>query len=494
MNKPEFLNALELAHKEKKISPFVYQFILKKAHTINSEDILGDVIQDAFMMGNIVQNAEDLQRYIGAQNIIPFFSDKLKIRLTDEDIGAICRGVVEQQINEMKNVGELVFKYIDQKRKRAYPMVRYWGAPILKKQNMEEWINKLSFINRDVARGIDRHKAIDHYTSDMSSYEKGMFEQWVKYYEDGDYMKYSENRIEKRANIEDPSYLQMLNDAFNARQTQEAKDKEVRERRQEATQKRKMLKKKMRSRLRSLYKLLDAYIEEMESDDTQYQDDGALGDIAKDDSKTQKFVENMKKIKDSLQNLSFNIDSHVASYSVDGIYKTANMAKETGFKKFADKLIKVAQEFEGAAKDVDRVATEPSVNLAGMKKEFDGEESLAQVKKNSDPLKILQKLEGLSKFLKERSLIRELSEVDIMMSELQMQSYFPELAEAQAKLIDAFSYASSKIESSIAKMRGGLEEKEKAMQPIPEEPSKDLEASPPTGEVKVRKGEPPTGV
>lgn len=491
MNKNEFLNTLEAAHKENKISPFVYQFILKKAHNINSEVILDDVIRDALAMGAFVKDAEDLQRYVGAYNVVPFFSNKLKVQLTDDDVGAICRGIVEQKVEDMSDIGEMVFKYVDQKRKRAYPMVRYWGEPILKRQNMQDWVNKLSHIKKDVNRGVDEQDAINNYTHDMTSYEKGMFEQWVKYYEDGDYMKYSENRIEKQANVEDPGYLQMLNDAFNARQTQEAKDKELKEQRLEARQKRKSLKKKMRSRLRSLYKLLDAYVEEMEASDSQYDDDGAIGEIAKDDSKTQKFVENMNKIKTSLQNLSFNIDTHIASSSVDGMYKTANIAKGCGFKVVADKLNTMAQEFERPAKKVDEAAAEPSKGLAGIDKPDSDVDSLQQVKNESDPLKILNKLEGLSKFLKERSLIRELSEIDIMMSELQMQSYFPELAEAQAKLIEAFSYASNKVEGSIAKMRGGIEEKEKSLQPIPEEiPEQPM----PTGQVKIEKGEPPTGV
>ena len=74
---------------------------------------------------------------------------------------------------------------------------------------------------------------------------------------------------------------------------------------------------------------------------------------------------------------------------------------------------------------------------------------------------VINRLEGLSKILKSRDLVRELASIDILLNEMGIASYFPELTDAQAKLIESFGYASNKIESIIAKMRGGGQTKPK---------------------------------
>ena len=67
---------------------------------------------------------------------------------------------------------------------------------------------------------------------------------------------------------------------------------------------------------------------------------------------------------------------------------------------------------------------------------------------------IVDRLEGISKVLKSRDIIRELAAIDILLNELGMASLFPELTDSQSKLIESFGYASNKIESAVAKLRG----------------------------------------
>jgi len=54
--------------------------------------------------------------------------------------------------------------------------------------------------------------------------------------------------------------------------------------------------------------------------------------------------------------------------------------------------------------------------------------------------------------LADRRVIRLLAEFDIMLDRLGVASMFPELAESQSKLIDAFSYALTRV----TKMMGQL--------------------------------------
>lgn len=68
---------------------------------------------------------------------------------------------------------------------------------------------------------------------------------------------------------------------------------------------------------------------------------------------------------------------------------------------------------------------------------------------------VLGVLEPLTKGLKERSQVRELSKVDMMMEDLNIASYFPELGEAMAKLIESNNYVSTRLEKIIGKLKGG---------------------------------------
>jgi len=68
---------------------------------------------------------------------------------------------------------------------------------------------------------------------------------------------------------------------------------------------------------------------------------------------------------------------------------------------------------------------------------------------------VLGVLEPLTKELKERSQVRELSRVDMMMEGLNIASYFPELGEAMAKLIESNNYVSTRLEKIIGKLKGG---------------------------------------
>ena len=58
-------------------------------------------------------------------------------------------------------------------------------------------------------------------------------------------------------------------------------------------------------------------------------------------------------------------------------------------------------------------------------------------------------------------MIRELATIDILLNELGLASYFTELTDAQSHLIEAFGYASNKVESAISKLRGTDKENKK---------------------------------
>lgn len=70
--------------------------------------------------------------------------------------------------------------------------------------------------------------------------------------------------------------------------------------------------------------------------------------------------------------------------------------------------------------------------------------------------KIIEELLTVSHALKNRGLIRDLARIDLKLHGLNMASFFPEITDAQSKLIDAFSYASNKVDDVLPKLQGGL--------------------------------------
>jgi hypothetical protein len=73
---------------------------------------------------------------------------------------------------------------------------------------------------------------------------------------------------------------------------------------------------------------------------------------------------------------------------------------------------------------------------------------------------VLNILEPLSSVFKERETVRKLSKVDMMMDGLGIVSYFPELGEVIARLIETDSYVSTRLEKIMNKLRGGMKEGE----------------------------------
>ena len=507
MDKNNFIKKLQQAYQRRLISSFVYNIIWNKSRQIEDSSFLTEIYDDALIMGKSVNDKKDLQRYIGAQNVVPFFVDKLGVNLSAEDLRKVYERISEKGTNDVMDVAQVVFKYVDDKRRVAYPSELSFKQRVVPEQNIKDWIGRISNIYKLMSRGFAKEDLIKQHTQDMESAVEQDFRQWMKYYEDGDQNKYNvDKNMRKNANLGDPDYLDMLNAAFNTRQEQAAKDEEHQQKREEAHQNRIKIKQKMLSRLQAIRKLLNKYT--LAVDDAVANKYVQMNEDAK--QKTQDYSELAQAIngaEEATRNLGQTMNmTGLASSAVDKIYKSANIAKASGLKDIHQKLYKIAHKFEKSARELDEAAIEPSKNLAGLEKEKHRKpDVLEELKGNASPNAVLEKLERLLHVLQKRDLIRELSEVDIMLNELNMASYFPELAFGQSKLIDGFGYASNKLEDAIAKIRGGLREEEQKEQSIdklkspkvetpkfetprmPEVPS----APSPTGDVEIIKGEPP---
>lgn len=83
---------------------------------------------------------------------------------------------------------------------------------------------------------------------------------------------------------------------------------------------------------------------------------------------------------------------------------------------------------------------------------------------------ILEKLQEISNSLRRKDIVRDIARIDFQLHDMDVGSFFPELAEAQAKLVDATGYATNKVEDVISKLRSSKKENE-APKPSPLAPT-----------------------
>ena len=148
-------------------------------------------------------------------------------------------------------------------------------------------------------------------------------------------------------------------------------------------------------------------------------------------------TEQVDGIEDSLNELRKKIRKLKMAASIrDSLVKTAGICESLDFLEGARELLVLA-------------ADEQVLKT-------DSQEQMPAQKRNELISAVVQKLNEVVNALKARDLIRSISEVDIMLDQLSMASFFPEMQEAQAKLIEAFGYAGNRIEDIVPKLRGAL--------------------------------------
>ena len=295
------------------------------------------------------------------------------------------------------------------------PNVKFAHPNIAGKDSMDtlydvrKWIDGLKGIYAMVHEGSERRTAVDSVTADWDSDERKKFGIWMKFYEDGNAEKYNVRTAGLFKTADDerihPAVLNRINrgDSDISLSTRPAPQKTQREMNKDRAR---IIKKKMQARVHSIRKLLDEYNLTLPE-------------------------ENVSEILRTLNQMGTSVSS-LKSYATiqDSIIRSANRVEKLGFVKGATELREIAND-----------------NQLAVFAELDISRDAA-VKEATD------RLENISKLLKSRNMIRELASIDILLDKIGLASFFPELTDAQAKLIDSFGYSSNKIESIVAKLRG----------------------------------------
>lgn len=451
-----------------------------------------------------IEGDEDVYAFLNIYGI-------LKAAYSNVDDSVLKKAYSKRSDRKLENANDyyfLVFESMLEENKIskvAYPI----GMGALKEDPMEEadltkWSKLVHKIYDAVSSGeMSFENALDYYSGslDIRSGEDDRFKKWVKYYKDGEHLKYSSKNKDENAKVAYqfplnssgyyPHYSKpeldeedsLLSEMENSRKKDQYSD----------------WKQKLHAAIRRIDKLL------RQSD--EYLD-----------------VDMQSELADQLHNLDMEVRKvRMKSTASDLVHRAANNFQKKGFQKGHDLLISFAQEVPEEETPIEEIAPEPdltpevppaettpetipetapeeakggksaitdaiigeSTAEPGEYAELAGEVSLEQAAK---------KLEQIAGRLADRRTIRLLAEFDIMLDKLGIASMFPELAEAQSKLIDSYSYALVRVTKMLGMLASGkslaeistaktdeisrktMKEVDKTFQGAPEEEPKGTEA------------------
>jgi len=390
-------------------------------------------------------------------------------------------------------------------RKVAYPNPFGHAYESKEEVDINKWLKTVHLIYDSVQKGeMTKQNALEYYSNflDIEGEEDVRFKKWFKYYSDGEHLKYSsdEEQDMKKSAIYMSNLGQagsqythsrggfnMPGDSFDGATFDETA--ELSRSKAGENDAFESWKNKLHRGLRTIDRLLRS--KHMDGD-------------------------KYKVLAEHLLNLSHQVHClKLASTISDVTHRTANTLEKHGQKDAAKMLIKMAQEVpEEVSQDAAVASPEAAVPQEAVPQEAVPQEPDPNDPKSAipsgddvDPVELkdispipgaregeyeelagsvdlddaARKLDEVAGMLADRRIIRQLAEFDIMLDKIGIASMFPELAESQSKLIDAFSYALTRVTKmmgqlanakSIADSRTGLPGKADS-----EEPPADIEAT-----------------
>jgi len=333
------------------------------------------------------------------------------------DFGALStyHGAVLQWLQSKKDI-----------ETKAHPNRKPSFVP-LSKYNIENWKALAERIAKSVMVGFSRAFALKEASSTLGNQERFDFLVWYKYFVTGENTKYDVNsqikaknreiramaHLEKQAISFDSQYYYIpkykeepkpaiSKDPFTPYDDKDASDFQS-------------VRKKLMSRIFAIDKLLEKYRKVLPVDQVDGIED-AMTELRK----------KVRKLK-------------MATTISDTMIKTANILRNKfSFSEGADELIAIAAEQEG--KDFE----EPSAG------------QIVLDNRQTELRAIIEELYEVSHALKNRNLVRRLAEIDIRLHGINMSSFFPEITDAQSRLIDAYGYASNKVDDVLPRLQGGI--------------------------------------
>ena len=404
------------------------EYMTRRLSGCDQCDLCEDVVSDAHKASEFgVASDRDYTLYFRLNHLTDeLVKDTFDLKLPEAELCKLCKHLYSLKDDpnyDLTNLLDhriLIYKWLNEQPldKLAHPNIGGWFATP-DKIDLKKWVATAKQIYDDVNRlQQTRTEALKSRTKDWDRDEVVNFDHWLRYYDEHTTEKYNV----KIANITKvafgPSSLLFPEEWSNPENRNQPAYADTKSKKEQEQDRARAFKAKMKSRMRALKVLLDKYNDALPHQDVEH-------------------------LYDELTTLEKSIAKlNVYASLQDSVLRSAGRMSKYGFTQGAELLKQAADE---------------------------GETNLAPGQMKDDVEDVIKKLEGISKELKMRTLIREIAKSDIMLSELGIASYFPEIAESLARLIEGYSYASNRMEDCIAKLRGSSKKKE-APAPLPTAP------------------------
>lgn len=445
------------------INSYIYSK-LKKISSSTKQSISDEYINKSMLLSELgVDSDEKLKKIICLNQILK----KSNLNPEKNIYKKIAKKIVCSNINNTNDYYYFIVEAALENdiKKIAYPNPGIYDEQIGEERNLASWSKIVNKIYSAVySKEMSFDNAVDYYSSglDVKSGEDEQFKRWIKYYKDGDHTKYSEknSNIKKNASYQIP----LVTDAYTYDDFDIDRgfdmESEARDAKKKVDKKQsyKTWKRKLNLALRRIDKLIRSH-----------EDVGISPDV-------------YEELARSFFRLDTDINkTRLPETTADLAYRAANKFKKLGFDSGADILIKVAQEAPredpmAGVSDVDLSEdTGSNVQPQGSGQAEDSEEKKRMSAADADPVPLEEinpipgpgeaeysilakdislgdaasKLEDVAGMLADRRIIRYLAEFDIMLDKLGIATMFPELAESQAKLIDAYGYALTRVSKML---------------------------------------------
>jgi len=443
----------------KKFNNKINNFFLKNASSLhNTSDYFLDLyINEAEKMSKFsVNNKKD---YIVASNTIKFL-ESLNIEKNNNYIADIVKKSRSANIKNSNDCYYFIFKSIledEMINKKSYPSV--FAIPIdgiVEEYDLNKWGELVHKVYDAVNSGdMTYANAIDYYSGFLESDNESFnFKKWIEYYKSGEHLKYSleEGDMKKKANMPVELISGLYHDTPTIDHDHIA----------ESSGMSMVLKenyKKWKGQFNAALRRIDRLLRGSED----YVDPETYDSLA-----------------DDLHTLSKHVNRVRMSVTASDLaIRTANKFEKRGFSEGASILRKFAQEVPpdmemtpGPAEQAP-VAQEQAPGAPGELADVVPAETPEEPEPEPIDIKDIKpipgpyageyaqlagdinlsdasvKLEEVAGMLADRRVIRLLAEFDIMLDKLGIASMFPELAESQAKLIDSYGYALTRVSKML---------------------------------------------
>jgi len=437
---------VELLFNSRRVNTFMANYLLGMASSGLNEELWQEGIDDAIVATELgVDNENDFYIFFYIDHFVEDLVEEIfHVKLNNNEEESLKKYLFslrsDVDLFDLLSYRVSILQWLKQnkeKAKVAHPNSTIGVTP-LKKYDLRHWNSLAVKVRRDAAYGIPRDVALQNAASVLPAPEKFDFLTWynLKFIHEEN-KKYNVNdtirNLNRRASVMNDisKFGTILNDKNYyyvpklPTSTERIQAPSIYS--EQNVQDFESLRAKIMSRVFSIDKLLERYRKVLDPSQIDAIED-CLTELRK----------RIRKLK-------------LASSIHDSIIKTANLVMSHNADDIAHALIAIAEDPNPAddAADLEKKDGPKQPAVPSTPNDLTPEQRTIIIND------IVAQLEAISTVIKSREIVRALSRVDILLNKLYMDTFFPELSDAQAKLIEAYGYASNKVEDILPKIKGG---------------------------------------